>query len=139
MKNRIIPFITAFAVLLSTILIAPAASAETASRVTIPFAFSANDHVFPAGRYEVILQSENFLRLVSCETGRMANLMVRTSGANQNIANGSLLFQSVRHGYQLTQVRFANTNLESELAKQPKLEREFGRNPNGVTTEIALK
>jgi len=137
MKTRIILFTAAFAVLLGTILIAPAASAETASRVTIPFAFSANDQAFPAGRYEVILQSENFLLLVNCETGKMANLMVRTSDADQSIANGSLLFQSVRHGLQLTQVRFAYANLESELAKQPKLEREPGRNSG--STEIAMK
>ncbi len=65
--------------------------------------------------------------------------MVRTSDANQTITNGSLHFQSVRHGYQLTQVRFANANLESELARQPKLERELGRNSGSESTEIAMK
>lgn len=140
MKNRFILFTAALGVLLSSILLAPAASAQTASsRAAIPFAFSANNHALPSGSYTVVLRSDGFLTLGSLETGKMATLMVRTAKAPLSIAKGSLLFEKVGTKYRLTQVRFANADLESELGMQPKPEREIGRKENSAKAEIASR
>jgi hypothetical protein len=125
MQRRFIVLTATLAVLLSTFFVSSAASAETASRATVPFAFSANDLELPAGAYDFVLRDDNFLALVNRETGKMAVFLVRTTSSNHKIAKGSLQFHSDGQKYQLTEVRFANSNQETELAVQPKPGREI--------------
>src|SRR5512146_151684 len=109
MKRRLALVSAIFAALFTATLLNPSATAQNA-RVNIPFEFSANRQTLPAGCYKVALQSESVLALVSCKTGRVAVMMVRTTNANQTVARGSLEFYNSGHKYWLTAVRFAYIN-----------------------------
>lgn len=119
------------------------ASAQHISRVTIPFAFTANHQRLPPGYYQVQLSSEHFLTFVDARTGRFqTNLMVRSDyDRSTPETQGSLVFVLNGGRYFLTEVRFAGTNMHSKMAVQPRAEWLSAQNqqPAGSTIEIASK
>ena len=116
----------------------PSVSAQNA-RVNIPFDFVANHLVLPAGCYTIELQSQNYLHLVDCSTGKVVGLMARTTNAYEQVGTGTLLFRNTIRGYRLTQIRFANINMESNLASQPKWDEVIAKNGPSKTIEIAMR
>lgn len=136
MKSRFAILAAALAAL--STLYFPSASAQNA-RVDIPFNFVANHQVLPAGCYKVELQSNTYLHLVDCATGKVVGLMARTTNAYEEVATGKLLFRDTIRGYQLTQIRFANINMQSDLAVQPKFEDVVAKNAASKPIEIAMK
>ena len=139
MKRRFVLLGAALTTVLAMMLLLPQGSAQNAARATVPFAFTANHQTLPAGCYKVTLQSEGYLLLTSCDTGRMVGLMVRTTNAYRNVDHGSLVFTSTGHRFWLTDVHFAYTNMESWLATQPKSEFGLAKNPTAETVEVAMK
>ena len=139
MKARVVYLAAAIAVVLGMIN-SQIASAENASQVTIPFAFSANHQAFPAGHYRVVRESDSFLTVVSTETGVAAELMIRTTRSFEFSPRNSLLFLRDQRGYHLMTVRFAQgaVGVQTELAVQPKPERELAKASPVTTTEVGM-
>jgi len=137
LKARIALFAVAVAVTLG-LMNARIANAQYASQAKIPFAFSANRQAFPAGHYRVVRESDNYLTVVSTETGISAGLMVRTTRSLTPSGKSSLVFLHDERGYHLMTVRFAHGGVRSELALQPKPEREIAKAGNGTSTEIGM-
>ncbi len=136
MKGRFAILAAALAAL--STLSSPSASAQNA-RVYVPFEFVANHQTLPAGCYTVELQPNNFVYLVDCSTGKVVGLMARTTNAYEEVGTGKLLFRDTTRGYRLTQIRFANINMQSDLAVQPKFEDVVAKNAAGKPIEIAMK
>jgi len=139
LKARFAFFAVAIAVTLG-MMNAQSAKAQYASQATIPFAFSANHLAFPAGHYRVFRDADNYLRVVSTETGVQAGLLVHTSRNLEIKPKNSLVFLRDERGYHLLSVRFAQgiSGVQTELAVQPKPEREIAKVTDGVTTEIGM-
>lgn len=135
MKARIAILATALAAISA---VPQSASAQDA-RVNIPFDFVANHQVLPAGCYTVALQSGSYLHLVNCPTGKVVGLMARTTNAYEAVGKSKLLFRDTTRGYRLIQIRFANINMESVLAVEPKLEDVVAGNATNNVIEIATK
>lgn len=138
MKHHFAILTATVAALFAGTLFVPSATAQNA-RVDIPFDFVANQQVLPAGCYTVELQSDTYLMLVNCQTGKVVGLMARTTNAYRHIGQGALLFRDTIRGYRLTRIRFANINLESSLAVQPKFEDVVAKNSANKNVEIAMK
>lgn len=113
-------------------------SAQNA-RVNIPFDFIANHLVLPAGCYKVELQSPVYVHLVDCSKGTVVGLMARTINAYEEVGTSALHFRSTTRGYRLTHIRFANINMRSDLAVQPKFEDVVANNTGKKAIEIAMK
>ena len=105
------------------VLAAQDASARNKSHVNVPFAFTANNHLVPAGYYEV-LSSETSLTLINMNSKKVAAILrtrkesgdaIETRGRMEFFVNGS------RHV--LTQVQFAGSSMRSILVDQPRRER----------------
>ena len=143
MTRRIWLLVAAFAALLTVMGIAPVASAQNIFRVTIPFAFTASHHLFPAGSYMVVRQVgkwDSYLVLTNRSNGKEGGLlMVRTTSAYPTGAHNSLIFYNSGHKYWLTEVRFESLNLTSRLAEQPKREPVLAQNSANPTVEIAME
>jgi hypothetical protein len=140
LKTQVVYFAVATAVALGVITV-QSASAQNASQATIPFAFSANHQAFPAGRYRVVRQADNYLTLMSTETGVTAGLMVHTTRSLEVSPRSSLVFLHDQQGYHLLTVQIAQggISVQSDLATQPKREREFAKIARNASTEIAMK
>lgn len=137
MKGRFAILAAALAAL-STIFF-PSASAQNA-RAYIPFSFVANHQVLPAGCYTIELQYNSNLALVDCSTGKLVWLMAHTTNAYSEVGRSALLFRDTIRGYRLTQIRFANINMQSDLAVQPNFREEVvAKNLASKTIEIAMK
>lgn len=122
--------------------LATAASAQNRAHVKIPFAFTANHQQVPAGDYKVQLLSERQLALVNPATGAyVTTFMVRTTSAYQPILQSCLVFHAIGQRYWLTQVRFADSGMQSDLAAQPQPERQVARDSLAApsTIELAMK
>lgn len=119
---------------------AQSVAAQNASQVIIPFAFSANHKSFPPGHYRVIRESENYLEVVSIESGVTAGLLVRTTRTLEAKPRNSLVFLRDERGYHLLTVRFAQggVGVQTELAVQPKAEREIAKATDGATMEVGM-
>jgi len=112
--------------------------AQNASQVTVPFAFSANHQVFPAGHYRVSRESDSYLIVRSTDTGVGAGLMVRTMRTLEPTGKNSLVFYHDASGYRLLTVRFAQGGLQTDLSVQPKSEREIAKATAGASTEVGM-
>jgi hypothetical protein len=121
MKRRFAILFT-LAVALVVMLFGPSAFGQIIARADIPFSFTANQQVLPAGCYKVMIQSQTQLALVSCDTGRFVALQARTTNAYQEIHHSRLLFHSAGHTLRLFNAQFAYINMQTDLAVQPKLE-----------------
>ena len=115
------------------------ASAQTAERATIPFAFTANHLQIPAGNYEVRILSNGLLSLRNVETGKAEFLMIRRDEDRSVDTRSRLVFQRDETASHLTQVWIAGTSYHSELAFQPKPGQLMAKNSPVATFEIALK
>jgi hypothetical protein len=117
------------------------ASAQTTASVTIPFAFSADHQTVAAGSYKVQLLSDRYLSLRNTETNKTQVVMVRPeSGRGIETRSHVVFYRNGTRRY-LTQVWFAGSSLHSEMALQPKREREL-RTRQGTpssTIELAMK
>ena len=120
---------------------ATSASAQTAERAAIPFAFSADHQSFPAGTYEVRRLSDGIMSLYNFETGKIQLLMVRLEGGRAVQTRGRLVFHHDETGNSLMQVWIAGTTIHSELMVQPKLQQTAAKNdPSaGSSIEVAIK
>ncbi len=129
----------ACALLTTSILLAPCATAQNIARAKIPFEFTANQKVMPAGCYQVRLEQRSFLYLKNCDTGAPAILLARVIETYRSGRHSSMVFYNSGHRYRLTDVYFGFTNTQVVLAKQPKFERELAKNDRGETIEIAMR
>ncbi len=139
MKRRIGFLAVVFSAVLAVMLLAPVAFAQGASRVTIPFTFIANHQVLPAGSYTVERQSDSYILLVNRSTGKLVGLMARTTNSYKAVSHSSLVFYNTGHRYWLTELRFANINMTSQLATQPAPEPSLARATAKPTVEIAMR
>ncbi|HEY2466827.1 MAG TPA: hypothetical protein VGI45_03150 [Terracidiphilus sp.] len=99
------------------------ASAQNSARVNVPFAFVANHTAMPAGQYE-ILSSETTLTLIDAGTGRAQAILLTRHEESESIeTQGRMTFQISGTRRVLTEVRFAGSNMHSELLVKPKQER----------------
>ena len=117
------------------------ASAQSTASVTIPFAFSADQHYVPAGTYKLELLSDRFLSLHNMATNQTQVLMVRPEAGQAIETRGRLVFQQDGSRKYLAQVWIAGTSLHSEMAVQHKRESELakGKGTPASTFELALK
>ena len=144
MKRSVKLLAAIFATLLTVMLIAPVAIAQEALRVTIPFAFTANHQVLPAGSYVVKHQDGTwgpYLLLVNRSKGTVAAmLMAYTTASHRTLAYSSLVFYNSGHKYWLSEIRFAESNMTSQLSAQPKPEPTLAKVTEHPTTiEIATR
>jgi hypothetical protein len=139
MKTRMVFFAGAVAMALGMMQMAPVASAEMASQVTVPFAFSINHQAFPAGHYRVVMDADNYVRLRSYETGDSAGVLVHSSRSFETSPKNSLIFLHNEQGYQLMTVRFGQGALQTEAALQTKLERVIAKNASETRAEVGVR
>lgn len=139
LKTQVVYFAVATAVTLGMMTV-QSVSAQNAAQATIPFAFSANHQAFPAGHYRVVRQADNYLTVMSTETGVTAGLMVRTTRNLEVSPRSNLVFLHDERGYHLLTVQFAQGGIGvlSELATQPKREREFAKAARNASTEVGM-
>jgi hypothetical protein len=116
------------------------ASAQASASVTIPFAFSADHQSVAAGSYKVQLLSDRYLSLRNTETNKTQVVMVRPESARGIETRGHLVFYRQGTRRYLTQAWFAGSSLHSEMAVQPKPQRELKtRQVTPSTIELAMK
>ena len=143
MKHPIGFLAAVFAVMLTVVLLAPVASAQETLRVTIPFAFTANHQVLPAGSYVVKRQDGTwgpYLLLVNRTKGTVAAmLMAYTTVSYRTLARSSLVFHNTGHKYWLSEIRFSESNMTSQLSTQPKPEPGMAKTNPNTTVEIAAR
>ena len=137
LKARVAFFAVAMAVTLG-MMNARTGYAQNTSQVTVPFAFSANHQVFPAGHYRVSRESDSYLIVRSTDTGVGAGLMVRTMRTLEPTSKNSLVFLHDASGYHLLTVRFGQGGLQTDLSVQPKSEREIAKATAGASTEVGM-
>jgi hypothetical protein len=137
LKTQVVYFAVTTAVALGMMTV-QSASAQKASRVTIPFAFSANHQAFPAGHYRVVREADNYLTVVSTDTGIAAGLMVHTTRTFEPVGKNSLVFLHDQRGYRLMTVQFAQGGVQSALAVQPRPEREISDTAMDASTEVGM-
>jgi hypothetical protein len=120
---------------------ATGASAQTTTKVTIPFGFSAGHQYVPAGSYQVQLLSDRFLSLRNIKTDKTQVVMVRPESGQVTETQGRLVFQRHEGRLSLKQVWIAGTNMHSELVcahgSEPTVAK--GTPPPDSTIELALK
>jgi hypothetical protein len=117
------------------------ASAQNKAIVNVPFAFVANHHVMPAGRYEV-LSSDTSLTFIDANTRRtQAVLLSRHEAGDVIETQGKLRFLVAGSRYVLIEARFAGSSTHSELLAKPKLEGSVARGPEPATAtvDVAMK
>lgn len=137
MKTRVGYFAVAFAVVLGMTNVRTA-SAQYGAQVKIPFAFSANRQAFPAGTYRVFRESDQFLRVVSTETGIETGLLVHTSRGFAPVGKNSLVFRHDERGYYLVHVKFAEGPVQSDMTLLPRNEREIAKAATDSQTEVGM-
>ena len=116
------------------------ASAQNKAIVNVLFAFVANHHAMPAGKYEV-LSSDNSLTFIDTNTRRAQAVLLTTHETGDAIeTRGRLRFLVTGSRYVLIEARFAGSSTHSELLARPKLERSIARGAEtGTTVEVAMK
>lgn len=84
--------------------------------------------------------SEPYLILLNRTTGKVAGiLMVLTSDSYRTLARSSLVFYNTGHKYWLTEVRFAGSNIASQLSSRPEPEPGMAKASVNTTVEIAAE
>lgn len=130
------------AVVLALLSTATRAAAQTSAPVRIPFAFTANHQLVPAGYYKVELLSDRFLALIDAKTGRTQSIvMVRPETGPAIETHGRLVFMTTGDRYYLREVKMAGTSVHSELIMQYRFEKDIAKNqlPAASTVEVAMK
>jgi hypothetical protein len=140
LKTRTAFFAGAVAAAMGMMLVAPAATAQNeASQATIPFAFSVNHQVFPAGHYRVAMDGQNEIRLVSYDTGDSAAVVVHTTRSVAASPKSSLVFLHDEQGYELTSVRFGQGGVLTEAGLQSRAERALTSGMRFTRTSISTR
>ena len=117
-----------------------ATSAQTSAPVYVPFAFSANHQLLPAGTYKVELLSDRYVAFIDSQTGKTERIvMVRPEEGSRIESVGGLVFASYGSRYVLKEVRMTGSSMHSELAIQPKPEPLAAKNASVSIFEIAMK
>ncbi|MDE3188393.1 MAG: hypothetical protein KGM96_12845 [Acidobacteriota bacterium] len=109
--------------------------------VTIPFAFSANHQIVPAGCYRVRLASDRILSLVDIQTGvRLKFPMAHPEPGGSVETRGRLVFRVDGGRHVLTEVRIAGSRTRNKLSVQSSPGHEPAKRspPEGAFTEIAM-
>ncbi len=120
------------------VLAAQDASAQNQSHVNVPFAFTANHHLMPAGYYEV-LSSEISLTLINVNSRKVAAILLTRKESGDAIeTRGRMEFFVSGNRHVLTQVQFAGSSMHSILLGQPKKERIVAWNA-ALTIELAMR
>lgn len=120
-------------------LAAAAASAQSSGKIYIPFAFTANHQMVPAGSYKAELLSDRYLALINEKTGRTETILMVRPDINGTVnGRSALVFHVSGHRYYLKEVKFAGTNMRSQLAVQPKVELQVAKDKQ-ATLEVAMK
>jgi hypothetical protein len=121
----------------------PHVSAQQTAIVTVPFAFSVNHHMLPAGSYKVDLSSPNYVTLIDRNTAKgVGTFLARREPGSAIETRSRLTFRRIGSRAALTQVWIAGSSMHGELAVQPKVERELEAAKSAPTSsliEIALK
>ncbi|RZU43455.1 hypothetical protein [Edaphobacter modestus] len=95
----------ALALSLGAALTGPAAAQAQAVTVNIPFDFSANDQMVPAGRYRISLQAPRYLSFVDTQaTKRQYLMLVQPTGEQNSKDLGRLIFRCYGDSNYLYQV-----------------------------------
>lgn len=116
-------FVILAAAVLAVLTVTLTASAETSAPVYVPFSFTANHQIVPAGFYKVSLLSDRCLALINNETGKTERvLVVRPEAGNKIESLGGLVFHSSGHHYTLKEVRMAGSSMHNVLTIPPKPE-----------------
>ena len=90
---------------LSAAMSGPAAAQDRSVTVNIPFAFSANDQMVPAGRYRISLQAPRYLSFVDTQSTKKQYLMlVQPTGEQNSKDRGRLIFRQYGDSNYLYQV-----------------------------------
>jgi len=144
MKLRIAAFPSLLLIASALSLICPAtnASAQATGTIYIPFAFTANHQLVPAGFYKVDLLSDRYLALIDSKTGTARTVLLVRPEQGPNIsARTGFVFHSSGARYVLKEVKIAGSSMRSELAVQPKPERVVAKGGalESSTIEIAIK
>ncbi len=142
MKLRNAAFTHLLLIALAVSLVSTPASAQATGTIYIPFAFTANHQVVPAGFYKVDLLSDRYLALVDGKTGTTRTvLLVRPEEGPSISTRSGFVFQGSGKRYFLKEVKVAGSSMRSELAVQPKSERVMAKGgaSESSTIEIAIK
>lgn len=73
------------------------------------------------------------------ETGKAVVFMVRSTEADQAVAESCLELYNSGHRFCLTSVRFTYSNTQSSLSAQPKPELALARSADNHTVVLAVK
>ncbi|MGD0629012.1 MAG: hypothetical protein ABR987_06655 [Terracidiphilus sp.] len=118
-------------------------TAQAGATVRIPFAFTANHQIVPAGYYKVELLSDRFLAFVDAKTGKTQTIvMVRPESGSAIETRSRLVFMtSGGNRYYLREVKVAGTSVHSNLIMQYKFEADIAKNesPAASTFEVAME
>jgi hypothetical protein len=116
------------------------ASAQTGASVYVPFSFTANHQVLPAGFYKVSVLSDRYLAFIENKTGWTEKVvMVRPEAGNKIESRGKLIFSTTGHRWALNEVRIPGSSMHSVLTILPKPEHQAAKNAADTTLEIAMK
>jgi hypothetical protein len=119
---------------------AVAASAQISAPVYVPFAFTANHHLLPAGTYKVELLSDHFVAMIDSQTGKSKGIvLVRPEAGTRIEPVGGLVFASYGSTYVLKEVRMTGSSTHSELAVQPKPEPLSAKSSTKSTFTVAMR
>ena len=120
----------ALALSLGAALSGPAAAQAQSVTVNIPFDFSANDQMVPAGRYRISLQAPRNLSFVDTQSTKKQYLMLVQPTGEQNSKDwGRLIFRRYGDSNYLYQVwmpgqgegrQFVRSRTEQETQRGPK-------------------
>jgi hypothetical protein len=117
-----------------------AASAQISAPVYVPFAFTANHHLLPAGTYKVERLSDSFVALIDSKTGKTKGIVLVRPEAGPRIESiGGLVFASYGSTYVLKEVRMTGSSIHSALAIQPKPEPLAAKNSTKSTFTMAMR
>lgn len=143
---------TRIAILTSSLFFLAAASApapcvaQSVAEFSVPFAFTANHNVIPAGDYNVQfvtdqLSANRSVTLVDTATGKKTILMVRPEAGPAIESHGYLVFQVAGSNHTLQEVRLPGTNMRAELTvpRPPKTEVATSQAPAVPTITIAAR
>ncbi|MDR3752043.1 MAG: hypothetical protein P4K94_11210 [Terracidiphilus sp.] len=118
------------------------AAAQTSAHVRVPFAFTANHQLVPAGYYKVELLSDRFVAFIDVKTGMTQSiLMVRPESEPAIETRSRLVFMTTGNRYYLREVKVAGTSVHSELTMQYRFAEDVAKIqlPAASTIEIAMK
>jgi hypothetical protein len=132
---------TSSLVVLSLLLTAAGAYAQSAGRATVPFAFKVGTAQVPAGTYNISKESDaNVVMMRNVKTG--AAVMALVTPESPSKKTGKLIFHHVGSQYSLTEI-WGEAGSQGLAISTPKRNRELqvASVPSnaGDTFEIALK